>query len=42
MPPQSSCCDTLELGITEVAEHRQIPRVAGEEKMLAENPVKFK
>ena len=42
MPPQSSCCDTLELGITEVAEHGQIPRVAGEEKMLAENPVKFK
>ena len=38
MPPQSSCCDTLELGITEVAEHRQIPRVAGEEKMLADQP----
>ena len=29
-----------ELGITEVAEHRQIPRVAGEEKVLAEDPVK--
>ena len=38
MPAESPRPHTFELGITEVAEHGQILRVAGEEKMLADQP----